>query len=172
MMVFKINQLAAYCWCCYSTYMKYVILHNIRSAYNVGAVFRTADGAGIKKIFLTGYTPAPTDRFGREQAEIKKTSLGASKIISWERGDFNEIVERLQKENTEVVAVEQAANSISLPCYTPVENTAYILGKEITGIEEQDLVLVNKVVDIPMRGKKESLNVSVAAGIVMYHGTL
>ena len=166
-MVFKINQLAAYCWICYSTYMKYVILHNIRSAYNVGAVFRTADGAGIKKIFLTGYTPAPTDRFGREQAEIKKTSLGASKIISWERGDFKEIVERLQKENTEVVAVEQAANSISLPCYTPVENTAYIFGNEITGIEEQDLVLVNKVVDIPMRGKKESLNVSVAAGIVM-----
>ena len=150
----------------------FVILHNIRSAYNVGAIFRTADGAGIEKIFLSGYTPAPTDRFGRVQAEIEKTSLGASSIVPWQQGDFKEIVDELQKNGIEVGAIEQAKESVSLSDFRPAKNTAYVFGNEVTGIQEQDLLLVDKIVDIPMRGKKESLNVSVAAGIVMYHGLL
>lgn len=150
----------------------FVILHNIRSAYNVGAIFRTADGAGVKKIFLTGYTPAPIDRFGRVQAEIEKTSLGASTIVSWQQGDFKEIVGELQKNGIEVVAIEQAKDSISLSDFAPAKDVAYIFGNEVTGIEAVDLALIDTIVDIPMRGEKESLNVSVAAGIVMYHGLL
>lgn len=149
----------------------YVILHNIRSAYNVGAIFRTADGSGIEKVFLTGYTPAPSDRFGRVQPEIKKTSLGASESVPWEQGSFEEVVALLHEKEVEVVAIEQSDKSISLSDFTPSTKTAYVFGNEITGVEKADLDLVDKVVDIPMRGEKESLNVSVAAGIVMYHGT-
>lgn len=148
----------------------YIILHNIRSAYNVGAIFRTADGAGVEKVFLTGYTPTPVDRFGRSQQEIKKTSLGASESLPWEQGDIFEIITKLKSEDVEVVAVEQTPDSISLSDFKPVKNVAYIMGNEVDGVTEDILEVVDQVVDIPMRGQKESLNVSVAAGIVLYHG--
>jgi 23S rRNA (guanosine2251-2'-O)-methyltransferase len=70
------------------TQTQYIILDNIRSAHNVGAIFRTAEGAGVKKVYLCGYTPSPIDRFGRVVKEIEKTSLGASKMVEWEQADF------------------------------------------------------------------------------------
>ncbi len=149
-----------------------VILHNIRSAYNVGAIFRTADGAGVQKIFLTGYTPTPTDRFGRVQAEIKKTSLGASETVDWEQGDYKEVVAALKESGSHIAAIEQTPESVSLSEFKPTEKTVYVFGNEVTGIEQEDLHLADYVVDIPMLGTKKSLNVSVAAGIVMYHGTV
>lgn len=151
--------------------MKILILENIRSAYNVGAMFRTADAAGVDKIYLVGYTPTPIDRFGRTQAEIKKTSLGASETVAWEhRTDIVELVEDLKTQGVEVVAVELGEGSISLPKYQVPERVAYILGNEVEGVTELALQASSVAVEIPMLGTKESLNVSVSAGIVLYHG--
>lgn len=151
--------------------MKYLILENIRSAYNVGAIFRTADGAGVSKIFLIGYTPAPIDRFGRVQSEIEKTSLGASKEVLWEHADAVEaVLQGIKAEGFQVVAVEQAADSIPLKELRVAEKVAYIVGNEIDGVSGAARQLADTIVEIPMLGSKESLNVSVAAGIVLYHG--
>ncbi len=151
--------------------MKYLILENIRSAHNVGAMFRTADGAGVSKIFLIGYTPAPIDRFGRVQPEISKTSLGASAEIEWEKSDdISKIIKKLQSEEMKITAVEQSKNSVRLSEFYVPERVAYIVGNEIEGVSKEALELVDTVIEIPMLGKKESLNVSTTAGIVLYHG--
>jgi len=149
--------------------MKYLILENIRSAYNVGAIFRTADGAGVGKIFLVGYTPQPTDRFGREQNEIEKTSLGAAKTVPWEYVETGkEAIKKCQAEGFMVAAVEQTKKSVPLKDFSPPEKVVYILGNEVKGVEEKTIALSDVVVELPMLGDKESLNVSVAAGIIMY----
>jgi len=147
----------------------YIILHNIRSAYNVGAIFRTADATGVKKIFITGYTPTPTDRFGRVQPEIKKTSLGASETIHWQQTTFETAVEQVHTDGALVVAVEQNSESIDIATFAHQKEVAYVFGNEITGIEKTELDLVDVIVELPMMGMKESLNVSVTAGVVMYH---
>jgi 23S rRNA (guanosine2251-2'-O)-methyltransferase len=151
--------------------MKYLILENIRSAYNVGAIFRTADAVGVSKIFLIGYTPTPIDRFGRDQPEIKKTSLGASQEIPWEHtSDGAAIIQTLQSDGVSVVAVEQGANSVSLSDFKVPNKVAYVVGNEVNGVSKEVLTLADIIIEIPMLGTKESLNVSVAAGIVLYHG--
>ena len=150
---------------------KYLIIENIRSAYNVGAMFRTADGAGVSKIFLCGYTPTPTDRFGRTQEEIKKTSLGASKSVEWEKvEDVVELIYKLQEEGVEVVAVEQGSDAQSITSFEVPEKVAYVMGNEVEGVSSEVLMEADMMVDIPMLGEKESLNVSVAAGVILYHG--
>ena len=150
--------------------MKYLILEDIRSAYNVGAIFRTADAAGVAKVFLVGYTPAPIDRFGRMQGEIEKTSLGASSIVPWEQvATTEEIILRLRGEGVMVAAVELKEGSVSLKDFSEPEHVAYILGNEVDGISEGALSLADVIVELPMLGQKESLNVSVTAGIVLYH---
>jgi tRNA G18 (ribose-2'-O)-methylase SpoU len=151
--------------------MKYIILEDIRSAYNVGAIFRTADGAGVAKVFLTGYTPEPIDRFGRPQAEIKKTSLGASETMPWEEVEsLPALIKKLQAEGVTVVAVEQGEGSVMLADFVEPENVAYILGNEVDGVSKEACAAADMKVELPMLGAKESLNVSVTAGIVMYHG--
>jgi tRNA G18 (ribose-2'-O)-methylase SpoU len=147
----------------------YIILHNIRSAYNVGAIFRTADATAVKKIFLTGYTPTPTDRFGRVQEEIKKTSLGASEIVPWQQDEFIHITQQLRTKGVMIVAVEQTAQSRPITEFNMEKENAFVFGNEVTGIEEDELSHVDAVIELPMLGKKESLNVSVAAGVVMYY---
>ena len=150
--------------------MKQVILHNIRSHYNVGAIFRTSDGAGVSKIYLSGYTPAPEDRFGREVAEISKTALGAEKFVAWEKvGDTLIIVRKLKAEGVKVVAVEQSENSIMLNDFLVPEKVAYIFGSETEGVPSEVLAEVDTILELPMLGHKESLNVSVTAGIVLYY---
>lgn len=150
--------------------MKILILENIRSAYNVGAMFRTADAAGVDKIFLVGYTPTPIDRFGREQSEIKKTSLGASAEVEWEhQEDIETVIKTLKSKNIIVAAVELAENSILLNQYQVPPAIAYILGNEVEGVSAKALSLSDVILEIPMHGMKESLNVSVSAGIVLYH---
>ena len=151
--------------------MKYIILEDIRSAYNVGAIFRTADASGVAKVFLVGYTPSPKDRFGRVQAEIEKTSLGASGTMAWEQvATTKEVVERLQADGVVVAAVEIAQGSVSLKDFKEPENVAYIVGNEVDGVSAEALALADVVVELPMFGTKESLNVSVTAGIILYHG--
>lgn len=149
---------------------RYVILNNIRSAHNVGSVFRTADGAGVSKIFITGYTPTPTDRFGREQKEILKTSLGATHTVSYEAvEDIIEIITRLKKEGVEIVAVEQTKDAIEYQTFNPRGDVAFIFGNEIEGVEENVLKDSDQHIMILMSGMKESLNVSVCAGIILFH---
>lgn len=151
----------------------FIVLDNVRSAYNVGAIFRTADGAGVKKIFLAGYTPTPIDRFGRVQPDIQKTSLGASEMVEWERAaDVLTVVEQLKDAGVTVVALEQTPQSISLAQLTRVEKIAYVFGNEITGVSSATCEACDYIVALPMLGAKESLNVSVAAGIVMYRQLL
>ncbi len=149
--------------------MKVLVLENIRSAYNVGAIFRTADGAGVNKIFLVGYTPSPIDRFGRTQPEIKKTSLGASEEIDWEHlEDISQVITTLKNDGFSVVSVELGENSVQLDQFNVPEKVAYIVGNEVEGVSDEALSLSDSQVEIPMLGAKESLNVSVATGIILY----
>ncbi len=149
--------------------MKQVILHDIRSHYNVGAIFRTSDGAGVSKIYLTGYTPAPEDRFGRQVAEISKTALGAEKFVAWEKNeDILAVVQKLKTEGVTVVAVEQSNNSVMLNDFVVPEKVAYMFGSETAGVPPEVLAEVDMVLELPMLGQKESLNVSVTAGIVLF----
>ena len=147
----------------------YVILHNIRSAHNVGSIFRTSDGAGVSKIYISGYTPAPHDRFGRENQEILKTSLGATAMVPYESvNNIHDLVLRLKHEGVEVVAVEQTKSALSYTESIHAKDTAFIFGNEITGIEEQVLAYADSHIHIPMHGSKESLNVSVCVGIILF----
>lgn len=148
----------------------YAILHNIRSAHNVGAIWRSADGAGVEKIYVTGYTPTPIDRFGRERTDIAKTSLGATSFIPYEfEADLSLLIKKLQCEGISVVAVEQDTQAVPYTAYTLTGDTAFIFGNEVTGLENDVLAAADAVIHIPMHGKKESLNVSVAAGIILFH---
>ena len=147
----------------------FLILHDIRSTHNVGSLFRTADGFGVKKIFLTGYTPAPIDRFKRKDTRISKVSLGAEDTVLWEQGDINEITKNLKNQDTEIVALEQTENSVPLNTYTPNKDTALIVGNEVDGVSKEVLELCDAVVEIPMHGSKESFNVSNAGAIALYH---
>lgn len=150
--------------------MKELVLEDIRSHYNVGAILRTADGAGVSKVWLSGYTPAPIDRFGRPVGEIHKTALGAELVVSWEAiDDVIALIQLKQKEGYVAVAVEQSPQSIPLPDFVVPEKVLYIVGSETEGVSKEVLAMVDMVVEIPMLGKKESLNVSVATGIVLYH---
>lgn len=152
-----------------STPHVFLILHDIRSAHNVGSIFRTADGAGVAQIYLTGYTPRPIDRFGRGQPEIAKTALGAEQSVPYEAAAaVSDIISRLRADGTMVVAVEQSPGSVSLADFTPPERVAYVVGNEVTGIPANVLARVDAIVEIPMYGEKESLNVAVATGIVCY----
>lgn len=146
----------------------YLILHDIRSAQNVGSLFRTADAAGISKVFLTGYTPAPLDKFERPVKEIAKTALGAEKSVKWEKLSIKSCFETLKKENIQLIAIEQSKNSADYRKVKVKYPIAFILGNEVTGLESEVLKVCDIVAEIPMKGGKESLNVSVAGGIAMF----
>lgn len=155
--------------------MIYLILHNIRSLHNVGSIFRTADAMGVKKIFLTGYTPDPST----------KTALGAEKYVEKERlKSPQNLIKKLKSENFLIVSLEQMQNSISINKFSrkKLKKIVLIFGNEVRGVSKSILSLSDAVVEIPMRGVmvrqahhprhtrrgKESLNVSVAAGIALY----
>ena len=148
------------------------ILYNIRSTYNVGAIFRTAACAGIEKLYLTGYTPTPTDRFGRARSDIAKVALGAENLVAWTHvEDINELIADLKKDGMKVVAVEQDAHAQDYRDYALHGPTALILGEEVQGIPKDILRQCDDIVEIPLKGTKESLNVSVAAGIALFRLT-
>lgn len=147
----------------------YLILHNIRSVQNVGSIFRTADATGVSKIFLTGYTPTPIDRFGRERKDFAKTALGAQKNIMWEYVKLvSSVVNRLRKQKTMIVSVEQSVKSVDYKKLKIKYPVAFILGNEVKGLSKTILDKSDAVVHINMLGKKESLNVSVTTGILLY----
>jgi tRNA G18 (ribose-2'-O)-methylase SpoU len=148
-----------------------LILHNIRSVENVGAMFRTADAAGIDKIYLTGYTPAPLDRFGRKRKDLAKSALGAEEFVAWEqKKNIFSLLTKLKMENFLIIGIEQDKKSIDYKTLQlrSGQGNAFIVGAEVTGVPKNVLEKCDVIVEIPMRGKKESLNVSVACGVVLF----
>jgi len=146
-----------------------VILDNIRSVYNTASIFRTSDGVGVLEIFLCGTTPTPIDRFGRKRKDFAKVALGAEDSISWKYFETTaDAIKEAKKNNFHIAALEQDERSIAYTSYQPLEKTALVLGEETKGLQKSDLDLCDVVLEIPMRGNKESLNVSVAAGIMLY----
>lgn len=141
-----------------------LILPNIRSAHNVGAMFRTADGAGVSKIYLTGYTPIPP------HPRLIKVSLGAENSVPWEYvKQPGKLLKQLANKGYNIVALEQTKNSRSLFNFKPKFPLVLIVGNEKTGVSKPLLKYCKTAVEIPMRGIKTSLNVSVAAGVAMYY---
>ena len=146
-----------------------LILHNIRSAHNIGSIFRTADAVGVSKIFITGYSPRPIDMFGRSQKEIAKTALGAEISIPWEyEKNVSKIIKRLKLEGAQIIAIEQDKNSLDYKKIKPKFPVAFILGNEVKGISKPLLKSCDVITEIPMMGNKESLNVSVSAGVALF----
>lgn len=141
-----------------------IVLDNVRSLSNIGSFFRTADAFRIGEIFLCGITACPPHR------EIHKTALGAEDSVRWRYFDTTEDACKYLKENNYVInAVEQIENSVMLNDYVPVERSAYIFGNEVDGVDDEVLPYCDSAIEIPQEGTKHSLNVSVSAGIVMYH---
>ena len=143
-----------------------IVLDNIRSLNNIGSIFRTADSFRIEKIHLCGITATPPHR------EIHKTALGATDSVDWEY--FNNTLDSikvLKQQNYKIVAIEQVDKSISLVNFTTEsnQNLALIFGNEIKGISEDVLDYIDTCVDIPQFGTKHSFNVSVSAGIILWH---
>ena len=148
---------------------KILFLHNIRSAHNIGAMFRTAEAAGIDEVILSGYSPGPLDRFGREDKKVTKASLGAHEMIRWKHvEDSFGSLKGLQEDGYSLAAVEQHVKSIDYKTYIPQEKQVIIMGNEVTGVEQSILELADTILEIPMAGQKESLNVSTACGIVLF----
>ena len=153
-----------------------VLLPDIRSAYNVGSIFRTSDASGVSKIYLSGYTPRPVDKFNRPQTEIAKTALGAEKSIVWEYfKNHSSALNKIKKEGYKIIAIEQTEKSKD---YKDIDlnglklkdsKIAFVFGNEVLGLPKSILNKVDLCVELPMKGMKESLNVSVTAGIILFH---
>jgi len=145
----------------------YLVLDSIRSMENVGAIFRTADAAGIKKIFLCGITPKPPRK------EIDKAAVGAVDFVEWEyQENLKSLISNFKKQGIKIFALEQdnrslpfTQNSLAAVDSTPL---ALIVGNEVNGISKEILDIVDQIIEIPMYGKKNSLNVSVATGIALF----
>lgn len=158
-----------------------LILDNIRSTHNVGSIFRTADAAGVSKIYCVGTTPVPVDRFGRKRKDLAKVSLGAEESVVWEyveagAAEVRGLIKRLKKEGFTILALEQDEGAVDYRgVFSDNEKSgknskfAVILGNEVGGVSKELLNVADIIAEIPMKGKKESLNVSVAAGVILFH---
>ena len=143
-----------------------VILDNVRSMHNVGSVFRTADAFLIQAVYLCGYTPQPPHR------DIQKTALGATETVEWHYLPTTmEAVNVLKEKGYKLFAVEQAEGSISLENFTAEDNIAVVLGNEVEGVDNAVIAACDGCIEIPQFGTKHSLNISVAAGIVLWELT-
>jgi tRNA G18 (ribose-2'-O)-methylase SpoU len=155
-----------------------LIAHNVRSCHNVGSLLRTADGLGIEKIYLTGYTPYPKSKndsrlphlAAKIDKQISKTALGAQISVAWSHAvDIDKVVDNLKSSGYRVVALEQAKNSTKLPDFQPPDKLAIIVGREVEGIEPEILNKADTILEIPMFGQKESFNVAAATAMALYH---
>ena len=143
----------------------YAILHNIRSCYNVGSIFRIADAVSIDKLYLTGYTPSPD-----ENQKIAKTALGAENYVQYEKiKNLKKLIEKLKMEGVKIVALETTKDALLYFNFLPKFPLALIVGNEVRGIDQRTLKKCDLILKIPMTGKKESLNVAVAFAIVAYY---
>lgn len=156
-----------------------LLAHNIRSTFNIGSIFRTADGFGVKKIILSGYSPYPSYAGDKRlphlrekiTAQIHKTALGAEMFIPFAYSVMPPLNE-LKKQGYRIVALEQSSTSTPLHEYHTPEKIALLLGEEVEGISSELLAVCDDTVEIPMYGKKESFNVSVAAALALYQFTI
>ncbi len=146
-----------------------LVLDNIRSVENAGSIFRTAEGLGVSKIYLIGTTPTPLDRFGRKRADFAKVSLGAEEMLDWEqRESVVEVLGELKDQGFRIISLEQNEKSLDIknsdisPCFV------LVVGNEVDGVSKKALEMSDEILEIKMKGKKESLNVSVATGIALF----
>ncbi len=156
-----------------------LIVHDVRSTHNVGSLLRTADGLGVSKIYMSGYSPYPAGgahdpRLPHEaqklHKQISKTALGAEASMPWQHvDDILGLIEELKVAGWCVVAIEQSPEATLLTTYKPADKLVLIVGREVEGIEPEVLAVADDIVEIPMLGAKESFNVAIAAAIVLYH---
>lgn len=155
-----------------------LIAHNLRSCHNVGSLLRTAEGLGVAKVYLTGYTPYPLQPSdtrlphlaSKIDRQIHKTALGAESYIPWEYCEnVFTVFTDLQAQNYTIAAIEQSENSQSLPAYLTDQPLALLVGREAEGVESEVLSACDVVLEIPMSGQKESFNVVQAAAMAMFH---
>lgn len=141
----------------------YLVAQNIRSLWNVGALFRNCDAFGVAKLYLIGYTGTPP------RPEIAKTALGAERTVPWEHHRQTvRLLRKLKSDGVRIVALEQTRRSVPLPRFRPRFPLALVVGNEVTGVSPAICRLADDIVAIPMRGVKESLNVAVAAGVGLH----
>jgi 23S rRNA (guanosine2251-2'-O)-methyltransferase len=154
-----------------------VVAHNIRSTHNVGSIFRTCEGFGVEKLYLTGYTPYPATSpdtrlphiTSKLTNQIEKTALGATSLVPFEYAeDPKPLLSQCKRDGWRIVGLEQSSRSILLPDYQPTDKICLLLGEEVHGIEASFQDICDDIVEIPMYGQKESFNVSVATGITLY----
>lgn len=155
-----------------------LVAHNLRSAHNVGSLLRTAEGLGVQRVILGGYTPHPAhandrrlpheaDKAGRA---IEKTALGAETMVKWEyHADILPVLEKLKKQGYVVVALEQTDDAHLLHKYHPPHKIALLVGREVEGVEPEVLAACDTALEIHMFGKKESFNVTQAAAMALFH---
>lgn len=156
-----------------------LIAHNIRSTHNVGSIFRTAEGFGVSKIILSGYTPYPVLAHdlrlphisAKLTDQIHKTALGAEGLVPFEYQE-NPNLTALKNDGYRIVGLEQDERSIMLPGYEAPDKLVLMLGEEVHGLTDELRAACDDLIEIPMRGQKESFNVSVATGIALYHLSL
>ncbi len=146
-----------------------LILLDIRSVQNTASLFRTADCAGVSKIYLVGTTPPPVDRFKRIRADFAKISLGAEKTMLYEYvADITPLLKKLKKEKYQIVALELDQQAVDYKKYRRKDKVALILGNEVDGVPKKILKQCDVIIEISMKGKKESLNVSVAGAVALF----
>lgn len=155
-----------------------LVANDIRSSHNVGALFRMCDGLGVRELILVGITPYPEEENDSRLPhlskkitnQIYKTALGAESSVEWGyRSKLHEAVAKLKQQGFAIIALEQSTRSKPIKDYEPADNIALIVGNEVDGLSESELELVDEIVEIPMKGEKESHNVVTAAAIASYH---
>lgn len=155
-----------------------LVIHNVRSCHNVGAMLRTSDGLGVSEVILAGYTPFPLTASdprlphlaSKIDKQIAKTSLGAEKSLAWRhQPDIKLALAELKASGFTLAALEQTKNSLNITSYQPPDKLAIIVGNEVTGLDASVLALLDITLEIPMLGTKESFNVASAAAIALYH---
>lgn len=147
-----------------------VVLHNIRSIHNVASIFRTADAVGVEKVYLCGITPTPVDRMGKYRSQFIKVSLGSERTVDYEKKvSTSRTIDELKKDGYLIISIEQYKKSTPYHKFkTRKRKIALILGSEVAGLSDRILKKSDEILEIPMEGKKESLNVAIAFGIVAY----
>lgn len=151
--------------------MKVAVLDNIRSVYNVGSIFRTCNAVGIEKVVLCGITPAPLDKKGRRRSDFAKVALGAEDRVEWEHCETTEkALKKLKEDGSYIIAIEQDETSVDYKTVSSEgrENITFVIGAEVDGMDKGMFALCDTVVEIPMLGTKESLNVTIAFGVAVY----
>ena len=155
-----------------------VIAHDMRSTHNVGSLLRTAEGLGIDRVYLTGYTPYPKTKndsrlphiYNKLTKQINKTALGAETSQIWQHHEnITELLGSIREEGITIIGLEQAEHSTQLPELKVKGDIAILLGREVEGISQELMQMCDKIVEIPMFGKKESFNVVEAATMALYH---